>query len=328
MNLSDEDIAEFRTEAVDLLDLAEEGLLQLDRGGDFKVNYDAVFRVFHSLKGGGGMLGLNELQAHMHKLENKLSESKARGVITKTEISFFLRGVDSTRKILAGEPVIFEYELVEAPTESSTGSSAKKSTHHKPTLATSNTVTEPHDQLTAYLVDDEPEIAEGLRTILSEAGMNVVSFTEAEQLLTAVKKAKPDVVITDYKMPNVTGLDVLKQVKELDSDLPVIFLSGYLSKDVLMEGIKNGLFATIEKPFRDADVIAHCLNAGRQYRLYRALNRTMNLLIYQFSDLDDFLKSQGKEQIRETLKNEIDALIKYRRTLRHLQSVETSIPSA
>ena len=83
MKFSEEDIAEFRAESADLLDQAESALLKLDQGGEFKSHYEAVFRVFHSLKGGSGMLDLKEMQSHMHKLENKLAETKNKNTISK-----------------------------------------------------------------------------------------------------------------------------------------------------------------------------------------------------------------------------------------------------
>jgi hypothetical protein len=87
---------------------------------------------------------------------------------------------------------------------------------------------------------------------------------------------------------------------------------------VLVDAINRGAFAALDKPFRDADVIAYCSSAAKQYRLQRAFRQSMNLLVYQFTDLDDFLKAQGRNDLRETLKREIDTLLECKRALKGL----------
>lgn len=319
---SPEEVQEFCVEAADLLDQAESGLLEIDRTNDLQTAYDAVFRVFHSLKGGAGMLGLDPLQAHMHKLENQLGEIKSRGKISKVEISFFLRGVDASRKLLAGEAVSFDYNVeAESAPAPQPSPEAAKSTEPAQAEDASKKPSAKKDQALVYVVDDESELVDALKNILVANGMNAMGFTEPAKLLEQVKKTKPDLVISDINMPDMDGLGVLREIRKIDHDLPVIFISGYLTKDSLMEAIKFGVFATIEKPFREAEIIHQCLAATKQYRLSLLVNRSMNLLLYQFTDLDDFLKAQGKSEIRQTIKNEIEFLIETRRSLRQLQEI-------
>lgn len=98
-DLNDE-LNEFKIEAGELLETAEKSLLSLEQGGDFKSNFDAIFRVFHNLKGASGMMGLTELGQHMHVLENNLNATKSVGQISKEQIDSFLKGVDQARVIL------------------------------------------------------------------------------------------------------------------------------------------------------------------------------------------------------------------------------------
>ncbi len=107
----DQEISEFKTEAMDLLDVAEKSLLALDSGGDFKLHYDSIFRTFHNLKGAAGMMELGELQSHMHELENILVNSKESAVLKKELIDFFLRGVDATKQLLENKTIVFDYEV-------------------------------------------------------------------------------------------------------------------------------------------------------------------------------------------------------------------------
>lgn len=126
MNFDENEIKEFKIEAFELLSVAEKSLLNLETGADFKPEFDAIFRVFHNLKGASGMMGLTALGQVMHHLENRLNETKAHQKMTHEEIEIFLKGVDEARHLLnsnpqdlAVEPVIEEPELKPAKKEES-----------------------------------------------------------------------------------------------------------------------------------------------------------------------------------------------------------------
>jgi two-component system chemotaxis sensor kinase CheA len=109
--LSSEELQEFKTEALELLETAEASLLKLDEGAAFEPEYNAIFRTFHNLKGAAGMMEFIPLQTHMHTLENILTNLKVTGSIPKDYIDLFLRGIDATRSILDGKEIQFQYEV-------------------------------------------------------------------------------------------------------------------------------------------------------------------------------------------------------------------------
>lgn len=116
-SFSEEEIEEFKVEALELLDGAEKSLLSLDDGGDFRTCFDTTFRGLHNLKGAAGMMELDRLQAHTHELESIFMKFKSADSIPKHYISFFLRGIDAAKVILDGDEVQFNYnpeESVEA----------------------------------------------------------------------------------------------------------------------------------------------------------------------------------------------------------------------
>ena len=117
MSFSAEEIEEFKTEALELLDTAEKSLLALDQGAEFQSAFDAVFRGFHNLKGGTGMMELHKLQAHTHELENILMGLKAGPIIPKEYISLFLRGIDAARTLLDGGKVNFDFSVAPPATQ-------------------------------------------------------------------------------------------------------------------------------------------------------------------------------------------------------------------
>lgn len=118
MSFSDQEIEEFKTEARELLDVAESSLLALDKGSDFKQTYDATFRSFHNLKGAAGMMEMLPLQAHTHELENVLMPFKDQPSMGKNYVSYFLSGIDAARVLLDGGKIKFDYKSYDVPTES------------------------------------------------------------------------------------------------------------------------------------------------------------------------------------------------------------------
>ncbi len=110
-SFSPEEIEEFKVEAQELMDMAEKSLLALDQGGDFKTCFDSVFRGFHNLKGGAGMMEFLDLQAHTHELETIFMGFKEKTSIPKEFINLFLRGIDAARSILDGEKVDFDFSV-------------------------------------------------------------------------------------------------------------------------------------------------------------------------------------------------------------------------
>lgn len=333
MEFTQDEIDDFKSDALEMLDGAEDDLLRFDKGGDFSSIYDAVFRVFHSIKGGAGMTGLVMLQEHMHKVENLLVQCKPSPKVMHSNVTFFLNGIDAARKILGGESVKFEYALqnfekTQAQNTTASPSMTALSTPAatpSPSVALANVPTELSSNLTtqlqtnnginAFVVDDEPEILEILCDILKDAGISAQSFDTPQKMFDALAVEKPDVILTDMMMPEINGLQVLTRVKAMDPDIPVIFVSGHLSKSVLMSAVSEGVHGVVEKPIQESVVVSQCVAAARQYQFAKLLKRSLSLLIYQYSDLDNFLASQGREEVRRTLKNEIENILNLRRMM-------------
>lgn len=328
-DVSDE-LKEFFVEAFEMLEESETSFLQVGKGPDFKTIYSAVFRTFHSLKGAAGMFELLDLQKHMHQLENILSECQPRNVFTQGEVSFFLRGIDAAKKIISGEKVTFDYKVTsEEPSVQAKAPSPEvpaPQTVVKP-IESPKIVEQqkPKPQIPkkfvgeAMIIDDEPEILEILEHFLNVANFSVRKFTDPTKALVSLKEKSPDIVFTDMMMPQITGLEVLKKVKELYPDVPVIIVSAYLDKDLLIECIQNGAYSAIEKPFKDSFLISTALTAVRELSISKLLQKSLNLLLYQFADLDDFLIKQGKSDVSKSIRTELQSLIDTQKEFRKLK---------
>ncbi len=255
MNFSTEEINEFKAEALELLDDAERSLLALDAGALLKNHYDSIFRVFHSLKGGAGMLGLTPVQSHMHQLETQYQKLKGTESIAKELITYFLKGVDAARQLLEGKNISFDYSESEA-----TKSEIKPETKTDSVIETKSLATVPSnnrqnapaplgDRPRIFVIDDEKDIVDILSEAIQEAGFEPIGFTNPIEAIQNLKKFKPDAVLTDMKMPEASGFEVLQTVRQLNDELPVIFISGHMTKEMVLDAIHKGAFSILEKPF-------------------------------------------------------------------------------
>lgn len=111
MSFSEQELEEFKAEAMDLLDTAEKSLLEIDGGAPFKTTFDSVFRSLHNLKGASGMMELLELQSHVHELETIFMSFKEKPSIPKDYVNLFLRGIDAAKTILNGQSVKFDFSV-------------------------------------------------------------------------------------------------------------------------------------------------------------------------------------------------------------------------
>lgn len=108
-----DEMEEFKTEILEMLDRAETALLEFDQLPENQSSnslYDEVFRAYHNIKGAAGMMEWEELQHHVHQLENILMQSKTTSSIPKHLIGWFLKGNDATRSIISGVPYQFSHD--------------------------------------------------------------------------------------------------------------------------------------------------------------------------------------------------------------------------
>lgn len=99
------------------------------------------------------------------------------------------------------------------------------------------------------VIDDEEDMLENCRRLLTPLGYEVVTFLNGEQALAVLRQEKPDVVLTDLKMPGLDGLAVLRATKDYDPDIMVVFFTAYATIESAVEAIKNGAYDYIPKPF-------------------------------------------------------------------------------
>lgn len=111
------------------------------------------------------------------------------------------------------------------------------------------------------LIDDEEEFVEVLAERLETRGFDVSKAYSADAGITAVKEKKPDVVILDVLMPGKSGIDALREIKQIDPIVEVMMLTGHATIDTAIEGLKLGAYDYLMKPAETSDLIAKILRA-------------------------------------------------------------------
>jgi two-component system response regulator AtoC len=105
------------------------------------------------------------------------------------------------------------------------------------------------------VADDDPAICELLKTFLEDEGFTVDSAASGQSALDSLKSGDYDLVLLDMRMPEMTGLDVLKQLREKQGELPVILMTAHGSPNVAIQASSLGAYSYLTKPFELDDVL-------------------------------------------------------------------------
>jgi len=107
-----------------------------------------------------------------------------------------------------------------------------------------------------YVIDDDDAVRNSLEFLLKTAGINVRGFESAKTFLDILPGISSGCIITDVRMPEITGIDLLRRVKEFNADLPVIVITGHGDISLAVEAMKIGAVDFLEKPFDDDLLLA------------------------------------------------------------------------
>lgn len=116
-------------------------------------------------------------------------------------------------------------------------------------------------ELIVYVIDDDDAVRHSLEFLLKTAGIEVRGFESAKAFLEMLPRIKTGCIITDVRMPEITGIDLLRRVKESGLDIPVIVITGHGEISLAVEAMKIGAVDFLEKPFDDDLLLASVRSA-------------------------------------------------------------------
>ena len=102
--------------------------------------------------------------------------------------------------------------------------------------------------ISVLLVDDEPEVAEISRIFLEKNGnMKISTATSVSEALELLKQGEFDVVVSDYEMPGMNGIDLIRSLNTMDRDIPIIIFTGRGSEEIAIEALNSGVSLYLKK---------------------------------------------------------------------------------
>jgi two-component system response regulator FixJ len=107
-----------------------------------------------------------------------------------------------------------------------------------------------------YVIDDDEAVRQSLEFLLKAAGIPVRGFESAQAFLDVLPTVEHGCIVTDVRMPEITGIDLLKKVKQVRPELPVIVITGHGDISLEVDAMKIGAVDFLEKPFDDDHLLA------------------------------------------------------------------------
>lgn len=109
----------------------------------------------------------------------------------------------------------------------------------------------PSDADIVHVVDDDEAMRDSMAFLLRAENFQVQTYADAADFLNALPQIKAGCVVTDVRMPGMSGIELLQRLRELQVSLPVIVVSGHGDVPLAVEAMKTGALDFIEKPFDD-----------------------------------------------------------------------------
>ncbi len=150
------------------------------------------------------------------------------------------------------------------------------------------------------IVDDEPNVLKSLKRLLMETEYNIITAQSGEEGLEKLESNKIDVVVSDYRMPGMNGVEFLSKVKERSPDTIRLILSGYADAVAIVEAINEGqIYRFITKPWNDQELLTTISSSIEQHNLQQEFE-----LLY--------LELQRKNRALEDLTKTLEAKVRQR----------------
>ncbi|MGH7331550.1 MAG: sigma-54-dependent transcriptional regulator, partial [Candidatus Rokuibacteriota bacterium] len=149
---------------------------------------------------------------------------------------------------------------------------------------------------------DEPDMVENCTRILRRAGYRCLSATDPERAVALLESERPDLLLTDLKMPGMDGIELLRRARDIDSTLPVIVITAFATIESAVAAIKEGAFDYLPKNFSIDQLQVAVERALRQRRL-QVENRNLRGQLQETLGLESIIgRSPAMARVFELVK--------------------------
>jgi len=163
------------------------------------------------------------------------------------------------------------------------------------------------------VVDDEPDMVENCSRILQRGGYEVLTATDPRRGLAMLESERPDLLLTDLKMPEVDGMELLRRARELDPALPVIMITAFATIESAVAAVREGAFDYLPKTF-SVDQLHVAVDRALRHRGLQRENRNLKNQLAEIYGLENIVgrspaMSRVFELVRKAARSEANILV-------------------
>jgi DNA-binding NtrC family response regulator len=152
------------------------------------------------------------------------------------------------------------------------------------------------------IVDDEPDMLDNCSRILSRQGYACTTAGDGEAALGILERERPDLLLTDFKMPGMDGMTLLRRAHEIDPALPIIMITGFATIESAVAAVKEGAFDYLPKDF-SVDQLRVAVDRALRHRGLQVENRNLRQQLRQALGLENIVgRSPAMAQVFELVK--------------------------
>lgn len=157
-------------------------------------------------------------------------------------------------------------------------------------------VTGESESFTVLMVDDEPSVRNLVQRLLESRGHRVLLAEDGRVALQRFVEDTPDVVICDVQMPNVDGIQLLQEIRQLSATAEVVMITGFADTDVVISALRSGASNFVEKPFGMVELLAQLAQSFARCRLRREAEQLQDQLDRELKqrELDARMVTMGR----------------------------------
>jgi FixJ family two-component response regulator len=121
-----------------------------------------------------------------------------------------------------------------------------------------------------FIVDDDAAVRRSIRMLIRTIGIEAEAFASAKEFLDAYDPRQPGCLVLDVRMPGMSGLELQEKLRDMDANLPIIFVTAHGDVPMAVNAMRSGAVDFIQKPFRDQELIDRVQQALEQDARSRA----------------------------------------------------------
>lgn len=175
---------------------------------------------------------------------------------------------------------------------------------------------------TVLFVDDEVNILKAIQRLLRHEDMNVVTASRPQEALELLDKTGAQVVVSDQRMPDMSGVDLLASIRERHPDMIRMMLTGYTEMNIAVEAINRGeIYRLITKPWNDEELKATLRQAFDHHDLkneIKRLNQVTREQNFKLQDMNRNLEGKVRERTKQLAEKHSELRTAYVQTIRAL----------